>query len=90
MPNTKSAERRVRSSARKQARNKSVKHRLHTLERKFVAASGSGNKEEASTALKSLISAFDKAAKRGVVKKGTADRKKSRLTGQLNRVAAKA
>jgi small subunit ribosomal protein S20 len=90
MPNTKSAERRVRSNARKQAQNKSVKNRLHTLEKKFSTATGSGKKEEAATALKSLISAFDKAAKTGVVHKGTADRKKSRLTIQLNRVGAKA
>lgn len=93
MPNTKSAERRVRSSARRQTQNKTVKTRLHTLEKKFSAAADSGKKEEAATALKNLISAFDKAAKTGVVKKGTADRKKSRLTLQLNRgakVAAKA
>ncbi|MBA4150127.1 MAG: 30S ribosomal protein S20 [Verrucomicrobia bacterium] len=90
MPNTKSAERRVRSTARRQAQNKSIKNRLHTLEKKFSVAAGAGNKDEASTALKSLISAFDKAAKTGVVKKGTADRKKSRLTIQFNRATVPA
>ncbi len=90
MPNTKSAERRVRSGARRQAQNKSIKNRLLTLEKKFSVAADAGKKEDAATALKSLISAFDKAAKTGVVKKGTADRKKSRLTLQFNRGTAPA
>jgi small subunit ribosomal protein S20 len=90
MPNTKSAERRMRSSARKQTQNKSVKQRLHTLEKKFSTAAAAGKKPEASEALKSLVAAFDKAAKTGVIHSGTADRKKSRLTLQLNRHTAKA
>ena len=87
MPNTKSAERRMRNSARKQLQNRSVKNRLHTLENKFKTLSTTGKKAEAADALKALVSAFDKAAKGGVVHKGTADRKKSRLTLQLNRIA---
>ncbi len=90
MPNTKSAERRVRSNVRKQARNKSVKNRLQTLEKKFSAATTAGKKDEAAAALKDIVSAFDKAAKVGVVPRGTADRKKSRLALQLNRVGAAA
>jgi small subunit ribosomal protein S20 len=90
MPNTKSAERRTRSSARKQLQNRSVKHRLHTLEAKFKALATAGKKDEAATALKSLVSAFDKASKTGVIHKGTADRKKSRFATQLNRVGATA
>jgi small subunit ribosomal protein S20 len=90
MPNTKSAERRMRSSARKQTQNKSVKNRLHTLEKKFKTLSAAGKKSEASEALKSLVSAFDKAAKTGVIHKGTADRKKSRFAVQLNRTGAAA
>jgi small subunit ribosomal protein S20 len=86
MPNTKSAERRVRSSARKNAQNRSVKSRLHTLERKYLALVTAGKKDEAAKALKDVASAFDKAAKNGVVHKGTADRKKSRLTIRLNKV----
>jgi small subunit ribosomal protein S20 len=84
MPNTKSAERRMRNSARKQLQNRSIKSRLHTLERKYAASLTAGKKEDASTALKTLISAFDKAAKSGVVHRATASRKKSRLTLRLN------
>ena len=88
MPNTKSAERRMRSSARKNTQNKSVKARLHTLEKNFTTLAAAGKKDEAQTALKAVISAFDKAAKTGVVHKGTASRKKSRLASQLNRASA--
>lgn len=83
MPNTKSAERRMRSSARKQLRNRSVKSRLKSLEKRYAAALKSGKKEEAGTALRDTISAFDKAVKGGVLPRATANRKKSRLTVRL-------
>ena len=84
MPNTKSAERRMRGSARKQARNTSIKSRLHTLEKKYVAALATGKKDESTKALREVTSAFDKGVKAGVLKKATASRKKSRLSIRLN------
>ena len=83
MPNTKSAERRMRSSARKRLHNRSIKSRLHTLERGYLQLLGSGKKEEAAKAFQQISSAFDKAAKSGVVHRATADRKKSRLAVRL-------
>jgi small subunit ribosomal protein S20 len=83
MPNTKSAERRMRNSARKQLQNRSIKSRLHTLERGYMELLGSGKKDDAAKALPTLSSAFDKAAKSGVVHRATANRKKSRLALQL-------
>jgi small subunit ribosomal protein S20 len=80
MPNTKSAQRRMRNSARKQLKNRSVKSRLHTLENTYLELLGAGKKEDAATALRNISSAFDKAAKSGVVHRATADRKKSRLS----------
>ncbi len=79
MPNTKSAERRMRNSARKKQHNRSIKSRLHSMERSYLALLGAGKKEDAGKALRSLSSAFDKAAKTGIVHRSTADRKKSRL-----------
>jgi small subunit ribosomal protein S20 len=84
MPNTKSAERRMRNSARKQLHNRSIKSRLHTLEKKYAAALAGGKKDDATAALRAVTSAFDKAAKVGVIHKATADRKKSRLSVRLN------
>ena len=83
MPNTKSAERRMRNSARKQLQNRSVKSRLHTLEKSYLTLLGAGKREDASKALRDVTSAFDKAAKSGVVHRATADRKKSRLALRL-------
>ena len=85
MPNTKSAGRRARNSARKHSQNISVKSRLHTLEKSYETAVTGGKKEDAAVALRNLSSALDKAAKTGVVHKSMASRKKSRLTLRLNR-----
>lgn len=83
MPNTKSAERRMRNSARKQLQNRSIKARLHTLEKSYLELLTSGKKDDAAKSLRTLSSAFDKAAKVGVVHKATASRKKSRLAIRL-------
>jgi small subunit ribosomal protein S20 len=84
MPNTKSAERRMRNSARKRLHNRSIKSSLHQLEKKYVALLTAGKKEDASKTLQAVSSAFDKAAKKGVIHKSMASRKKSRLSARLN------
>jgi len=73
----------MRSSARKRAHNKAVKSRLHSLEKKYLASLTAGKKDDAVQELRAVTSAFDKAAKTGVVPKATADRKKSRLSLRL-------
>ena len=83
MPNTKSAERRMRNSASKQLRNRSVKSRLKSMEKRYNAALKGGKKDDAQTALRDALSAFDKAVKGGVIPRATANRKKSRLTLRL-------
>jgi small subunit ribosomal protein S20 len=83
MPNTKSAERRMRNSVRKRLHNRSIKSRLKTVERAYADALKTGKKEDATTAYRNLSSAFDKAAKSGVVHKTKANRKKSRLAARL-------
>lgn len=87
MPNTKSAERRARVGARRHARNKSVKTRLRTLERKYRTLVTAGKTEDASKALRDATSALDKAAKKGVIPKRRASRKKSRLSVSLVKAA---
>ena len=86
MPNTKSAERRMRSSERKRLHNRSVMSNLRKLERNYRELLASGKKDDATKALRDAASAFDKAVKFGVVHKATASRKKSRLAIALNRV----
>jgi small subunit ribosomal protein S20 len=88
MPNTKSAERRMRNSARKQVRNTSVKSRLKSAEKGYLELVNAGKKDEAATALRTVASYYDKAAKTGIVHSRTASRKKSRLALRLNKVTA--
>jgi small subunit ribosomal protein S20 len=83
MPNTKSAERRMRNSARKNLHNRSIKSRLHTLEKSYLELLSAGKKDDAAKGLRVLSSAFDKAAKSGTVHRATASRKKSRLALRL-------
>lgn len=84
MPNTKSAERRMRSSERKHLHNRSVTSKLRGLEKQFRGLIAGGKKDEAAKALSGVHSAFDKAVKSGVVPRPTANRKKSRLARALS------
>jgi small subunit ribosomal protein S20 len=90
MPNTKSAERRMRSSARKHQHNLMIRSRLRSLEKKFLTLVNTGKKDEAGAMLPKLTSALDKAAKVGVLHKSARCRKKSRLTIRLNKASASA
>jgi small subunit ribosomal protein S20 len=85
MPNTKSAERRMRNSQRKQLHNSSVRSRLRRTEKEFRATVAAGKKEDATKLLPAVHSAFDKAVKVGVITRSTADRKKSRLAVALKK-----
>lgn len=73
----------MRNSARKRLHNRSIKSRLHTLEKGYLELLASGKKDDAAKALKDITSAFDKAAKTGTVHRATANRKKSRLALRL-------
>ena len=87
MPNTKSAERRMRNSERKRTHNRSITSSLRNLEKNYRALVVAGKKEEAVKALRKISSAFDKAVKSGVVHRATANRKKGRHAAALNRIA---
>jgi small subunit ribosomal protein S20 len=74
----------MRNSARKRTHNRMAKSRLHSLERHYLSLITAGKKDEAATTLRAVSSAFDKAAKSGVLHRATANRKKSRLSTRLN------
>jgi small subunit ribosomal protein S20 len=84
MPNTKSAIKRTRNTERKQKVNRAIKSRIGTLERNFKELVKEGKKEEATTALRTVASAYDKAAKKGVLHRNKANNKKSRLAKLAN------
>ncbi len=77
----------MRNSARKQARNATVRTQVKSAVKKFRAAV-EAKKDNSPTNLRAAISALDKAVKKGVIKRNTADRKKSRLTIALNKATA--
>lgn len=85
MPNTKSAERRMRSNERKHLHNRSIMSRLRGLEKNYRTVLAGGKKDDAAKAFRDVASAFDKATKSGVLPRATANRKKSRLALALNR-----
>ena len=87
MPNTKSAERRMRNSARKNLQNSSVKSKLRRLDKQFRAAVTAGKQDDALKLLPGVHSAYDKAVKVGAIPRPTANRKKSRLALSLKAAA---
>jgi small subunit ribosomal protein S20 len=84
MPNTKSAERRVRSNERKHQHNRAIKSNVRNVEKDYRALVTAGKKDEAKKALPGVHSALDKAVKSGVLTRPAVNRKKSRLAAALN------
>ena len=89
MPITKSAKKALRGSEKKKVfnlrRNRAMKDAVKEIG-KLVSA---GGKKEAGEKLSVAYKAIDKAAKRGVIKKNTVSRKKSRLAKMINKVEVK-
>ncbi|MGB9716155.1 MAG: 30S ribosomal protein S20 [Thermodesulfovibrionales bacterium] len=79
-----SALKRVRQSLKRNLRNKAVRTSLKTLVKKVESAVSSGNREEASKALKEVIKAFSRAASKGIIHRNNASRKISKLTRKVN------
>ena len=84
MANTRSASKRARQTTRRSLRNRSVLTRLRGMQKGISAA---GSKPEAKS-VQAMISAIDKAAKRGIIHRNAARRRKARLNKSLG--AAKA
>ena len=84
MANIKSAQKRIRVAAKRQAQNKHVKSFTKTAIKKVTVAVGTKT-GEAKSLLTKAISAIDRAASKGVYHKNTAARKKSRLTKMVNK-----
>ncbi len=85
MPVIKAAKKSLRQNKRRRERNLDYKKKLKDLTKKVQSLVKSNKKEEARSLLSQLYKAIDKAAKKGVIKKNTASRKKSRLTKMVNR-----
>lgn len=78
MANTKSAGKRARQTTVRTLRNRRVLTRLRSMGKKLV-----GNEKREAGEVRSMISAIDKAAKRGILHKNAANRRKARLKKSL-------
>lgn len=81
MPQHKSAEKRVRQSARRRIENRSKRSKMRTLTRKVLESS---KKEEAQDLLTDAVAYIDRLACKGVVHKNNAANKKSQLVRHVN------
>ncbi|TAM61472.1 30S ribosomal protein S20 [bacterium] len=84
MPNIKAAVKWVRQSEKRRVRNLSTKTRLKTLYKKALAAADN------TAFARTVESAFDKAANKGIIHPNKAARKKARLARALRKAAATA
>jgi len=88
MANIKSAQKRIRSSEKRRVGNLAVKTQVKSARRKTNEALSEGVVETATEAVSSYSSVLDKAVKRGVIKKNTAIRRKTRATEALRKLSA--
>ena len=74
---------------RKQVFNVRRKRAMKDAVKDIRGLASSGKVKEAEEGLTTAYKAIDKAAKRGVIKKNTADRKKSRLANFVHQASSK-
>jgi small subunit ribosomal protein S20 len=88
MANIKAAIKYIRKSRKNRARNLAVKGKIKKLIKealKLISLKDKG----AAEAVRSVISAIDKAAENGILHKNTSARKKSRIMKKLNAISKK-
>ena len=81
MANTRSASKRARQTTKRSLRNRTVTTRLRRMQK------GIAGKPDAKD-VRAMISAIDKAAKRGIIHKNAAKRRKARLIRSLGQTPA--
>ena len=87
MPITSQAKKAMRRDAKKQVYNLRSKRAMKKISKEIRDLVSGDKHKNAETKLPQVYKAIDKAAKRGVIKKNTAARKKSRLTRLVSRTS---
>lgn len=88
VPNTRSAEKRVRVIAKRTLRNRMIRSRMKTAIRRYQTALAEGNLEAAAELYRKAASQIDRAAAKGVIHPNQASRRKARLAARLNGLQA--
>lgn len=78
----------MRQDEKRRIRNKGVKSAIRTAAKKVSIAAEKKDEAAAKEALLDMIKRIDTAARKGIVKKNTAARKKSRMQKLVNRLGA--
>jgi len=86
--NIKSAIKRIRQQEKRRVRNAAVRSTVRTAVKSTRGAIEAKQLDEARQALARTIQLLDKAVTKGVLHRNAAARRKSRLTRQLNAIAA--
>ena len=74
----------VRKSEKRRKSNRSVKSKIRTMARNVEEACQKGDIEKAKSIFRKAMKEWDKAAQKGVVRKRTSSRKKSRLAIRIS------
>ena len=90
MPNCKSAEKRLRQSVTRKARNKAIKTTIKTQIKKVLAAAESGDVSSAEDQFKLAAKGLDRAGARNIIHRNAAARQKSRLQRAIKKAKASA
>ncbi len=86
MPITKSAKKALEQNRRRRIFNLRRSRTMRSLIKETRQLITEGKKEEALKMLPQAFKAIDKAAKKGIIKKNNASRKKSRLSKAINQI----
>ncbi|MGC9603219.1 MAG: 30S ribosomal protein S20 [Minisyncoccia bacterium] len=84
MPITKSAKKAFRQSVRRRELNLGRKKKMHDAMKEYKKLVALGKMDEAQKYLPQVFKTLDKMTKVGLIKRGKADRYKSRLSKKLN------
>jgi small subunit ribosomal protein S20 len=87
MANTASAQKRIRQTVKRTARNQARKSRMRTFVKKVETAIAGGDREAANAALRDAQPEMQRAAGKGVIHANTVARKLSRLSARIKSIA---
>ncbi|MFH0907890.1 MAG: 30S ribosomal protein S20 [bacterium] len=86
MAHTKSAKKRARTSAEKQASNRAARSLMKNLRKKLLEAVAAKDPAASDAALRAFFSGLDKSAKGGVITKNNAIRRKTRAANLVRSI----
>jgi len=90
MANIKSAKKRIKTSAGRQVRNRSVKSEVSTMRTKLYEAIAADDRDKANELFRQYGSMLDKAVKKGTIKANAASRRKSRAAARIKQLVQSA